>query len=40
MRRTILLLLLALPFAAPAAAQAADSVSVRPGDVVRLAVWR
>lgn len=40
MRRTILLLLLALPFAAPAAAQAGDSVSVRPGDVVRLAVWR
>lgn len=40
MRRTLLPLLLALLFAAPAAAQGGDSVSVRPGDVVRLVVWR
>jgi polysaccharide export outer membrane protein len=40
MRRTILLLLLALLFAAPAAAQAGDTLSVRPGDVFRLVVWR
>lgn len=40
MRTLLLTLALALTFAARAGAQAADTDGVRPGDRVRLAVWR
>lgn len=38
--RRILVCLLALLFALPAAAQAGDTLAARPGDVFRLVVWR
>lgn len=40
MRRTLVVLLLALAGAAPAAAQADTAAAPRPADVVRLNVWR
>jgi protein involved in polysaccharide export with SLBB domain len=40
MRRILLLALLALACAAPAAAQTDTTAAVRPADIVRLSVWR
>ncbi|HEX8395384.1 MAG TPA: polysaccharide biosynthesis/export family protein [Longimicrobium sp.] len=40
MRRIFLLLILTVLGAVPAAAQTASDISVRPGDQIRIAVWR